>query len=117
MIDSATLIHHDAESVTVLRDELVRVYLDAHAGDGPFYTEERYRRQLDTHMRASGWALVAASIDLGPFVSGCQELGWDVCVIAAPAALKFLAVEVPRRGTRQPAACTIPSAKHKFHLS
>lgn len=27
---------------------------------------------------------------LGPFVGGCQELGWDVCVIATPAALKFM---------------------------
>jgi hypothetical protein len=31
-----------------------------------------------------------AAGDLPPFVTTCQRLGWDVCVIATPSGLKFL---------------------------
>ncbi len=61
--DDVTYIHHDAESAAPLFAELIGVYLDAHVGDGPFYTEDRYRRQLVGRMRADGWSLVAAHVD------------------------------------------------------
>jgi ketosteroid isomerase-like protein len=38
---------------------------------------------------------------LGPFVTGCREDGWDVCVVATPSALKFLdAADLARRTGR-----------------
>ncbi|GGM21359.1 hypothetical protein GCM10011608_02530 [Micromonospora sonchi] len=57
------LSHFDAGMAAALTDELVEVYLDAHAGDGAFYNEDRYRRQLAGHMKAPGWTLITAQID------------------------------------------------------
>lgn len=62
MTDQLRFDHHDAGSVAGLIDHLVAVYLEAHAGDGPFYTEDRYRRQLAGHTRVPGWSLVTASV-------------------------------------------------------
>lgn len=61
MLTELTFTHHDASSAADLVDRLVAVYLDAHADDGPFYTEERYRRQLAGHMPAPGWSGITAS--------------------------------------------------------
>ncbi|MBQ1030043.1 GNAT family N-acetyltransferase [Micromonospora sp. C97] len=46
-------------------DQLVDLYLEVYAGCGEFYSEERYRRQLDLHMQRAGWELVAASVGGG----------------------------------------------------
>ena len=35
-------------------------YLEVHAGQGDFYGEDRYRRQLSAHRQWAGWALVTA---------------------------------------------------------
>lgn len=47
----------------MLRDqflgELIHVYLEIYATEGgEFYSEDRYREQLDSHMSAEGWELV-----------------------------------------------------------
>ena len=55
--------HYRAEDAEDLVDQLVDVYLDAHAEDGPLYNAERYRRQLAMHMPRTGWELVAATVD------------------------------------------------------
>ncbi|MDG4808082.1 GNAT family N-acetyltransferase [Micromonospora sp. WMMD1120] len=39
------------------------LYLEVYAGAGEFYSEDRYRRQLDLHMQRVGWELVTASVD------------------------------------------------------
>ncbi|MBX7268750.1 GNAT family N-acetyltransferase [Micromonospora sp. Llam7] len=54
---------HDAVAAQALVDVLVQVYLDAHAGDGAFYNEERYRQQLAGHMKVAGWTLLTAEVD------------------------------------------------------
>jgi len=62
MSDDLVLNIYDADSARERFDELVATYLDAYAGAGPIYTEERYRRQLASHLKASGFALIAAEV-------------------------------------------------------
>jgi ribosomal protein S18 acetylase RimI-like enzyme len=57
------LSRYDADAARERFDELVTVYLDAYGGSGPNYTEERYRRQLLSHLNVTGFTLVAAEID------------------------------------------------------
>ncbi|MGC4849999.1 GNAT family N-acetyltransferase [Micromonospora sp. DT15] len=38
------------------------LYLEVYAGGGEFYSEDRYRRQLDLHMQRAGWELVTATV-------------------------------------------------------
>ncbi|MEV1287915.1 GNAT family N-acetyltransferase [Micromonospora sp. NPDC049679] len=57
-----TFAHHDVDSAKPVVDQLVAVYLEAHEDDGPFYSEDRYRRQLAAHMNVPGWSQVAASL-------------------------------------------------------
>lgn len=54
--------HYDAEEATEILDQLVGLYLEVHAGGGEFYSRDRYRRQLDLHMRRAGWELVTATV-------------------------------------------------------
>ncbi|RAO52729.1 hypothetical protein LUPAC06_05590 [Micromonospora saelicesensis] len=54
--------HYTAEEAQPLVDQLVDVYLDARANDGPLYNAERYRKQLAAHMPRPGWELVAATV-------------------------------------------------------
>lgn len=63
MLDRLHLQHYTADEARELVDQLVDVYLDAHAKDGPLYNDHRYRRQLAAHVSRDGWALVAASVD------------------------------------------------------
>ncbi|MFD6635781.1 GNAT family N-acetyltransferase [Micromonospora chalcea] len=63
MVDKLRLRHHTAAEAEVLVDQLVDVYLDAHADDGPRYTAERYEQQLAAHMLRKGWELVTARAD------------------------------------------------------
>ncbi|PWU52352.1 GNAT family N-acetyltransferase [Micromonospora sp. S4605] len=63
MRDDLRLRHYAAEEAQPLVDQLVDVYLDAHANDGPLYNAERYRKQLAAHMPRPGWELVAATVD------------------------------------------------------
>ncbi|EWM65734.1 acetyltransferase [Micromonospora sp. M42] len=63
MVDKLRLRHHTAAEAEVLVDQLVDVYLDAHADDGPRYTAERYEQQLAAHMLREGWELVTARAD------------------------------------------------------
>ncbi|MDO3700968.1 GNAT family N-acetyltransferase [Micromonospora sp. C28SCA-DRY-2] len=57
------LRRHTAEEARALVGQLVDVYLDAHAGDGPLYNADRYRQQLAAHMPRRGWELVTAMVD------------------------------------------------------
>ncbi len=59
-----TFEHYDAEGARPLVDALVRLQQDIYGDAEPreFFTEERYRHQLDSHMTALGWELVAAHI-------------------------------------------------------
>ncbi|MEW2381447.1 GNAT family N-acetyltransferase [Micromonospora sp. NPDC047707] len=57
------LRHYTAEEAQTLVDQLIDVYLDAHANDGPLYNTERYGKQLAAHMPRPGWSLVAATVD------------------------------------------------------
>ncbi|MEV1318396.1 GNAT family N-acetyltransferase [Micromonospora arborensis] len=62
MIEGLQLRHHSADEARGNLDQLVDLYLEVYAGGGEFYSEDRYRRQLDLHMQRAGWELVTASI-------------------------------------------------------
>ncbi|MEU4550744.1 GNAT family N-acetyltransferase [Micromonospora violae] len=63
MIEGLQLRHHSADEAKEILDQLVDLYLEVYAGYGEFYSEERYRRQLDLHMQRVGWELVTATVD------------------------------------------------------
>ncbi|MEU7943152.1 GNAT family N-acetyltransferase [Micromonospora taraxaci] len=65
MIEGLQLRHYGAVEAKGILDQLVGLYLEVYAGGCEFYSEERYRRQLDLHMQRVGWALVTATIDGG----------------------------------------------------
>jgi len=59
-----TFRHHGADSARHIVDHLVEVYLEVYAAEGgEFYSEQRIREQLESHMDAPGWGLVAALAD------------------------------------------------------
>ncbi|MEV0002263.1 GNAT family N-acetyltransferase [Micromonospora sp. NPDC050980] len=60
MVQNVRLRHYSATEAEKLLTQLVDVYLDAHADDGPLYTAERYERQLAAHMPRPGWSSVTA---------------------------------------------------------
>ncbi|WBC14211.1 GNAT family N-acetyltransferase [Micromonospora sp. WMMA1998] len=60
MTDNVRLRHYSAAEAENVLAQLVDVYLDAHADDGPLYTAERYEQQLAAHMPRPGWASVTA---------------------------------------------------------
>ncbi|MFF0118219.1 GNAT family N-acetyltransferase [Micromonospora arida] len=62
MIEGLQLRHHSADEAKEILDQLVGLYLEVYAGGGEFYSEDRYRRQLDLHMQRARWELVTASI-------------------------------------------------------
>jgi ribosomal protein S18 acetylase RimI-like enzyme len=62
MSNDLEMRQHDAAEAQALVDDLVAVYLDAHAEDGAFYNEERYRQQLAGHMKVPGWTLLTAEV-------------------------------------------------------
>ncbi|MEU8331447.1 GNAT family N-acetyltransferase [Micromonospora sp. NPDC048839] len=63
MIEGLRLRHHSADEAEGILDQLVDLYLEVYAGGGEFYSEDRYRRQLDLHMQRVDWELVTATID------------------------------------------------------
>ncbi|RAO45771.1 hypothetical protein GAR06_03289 [Micromonospora saelicesensis] len=63
MIEGLQLRHHSVDEAEGILDQLVDLYLEVYAGGGEFYSEDRYRRQLNLHMQRVGWDLVTASID------------------------------------------------------
>ncbi|MET7468776.1 GNAT family N-acetyltransferase [Micromonospora sp. NPDC005686] len=63
MREHLRLRHQTAAEAEGLVGQLVDVYLDAHAADGPRYTAERYERQLAAHMPRQGWELVSARVE------------------------------------------------------
>ncbi|MET7961477.1 GNAT family N-acetyltransferase [Micromonospora zamorensis] len=63
MIEGLQLRHHKTDEVKEFLDQLVDLYLEVYAGGGEFYSEDRYRRQLDLHMQRPGWELVTATVD------------------------------------------------------
>ncbi|MFG1913945.1 GNAT family N-acetyltransferase [Micromonospora sp. NPDC048898] len=63
MIEGLQLHHHSADEAAGILDQLVALYLEVYARGGEFYSENRYRRQLDLHMQRIGWELVAATVD------------------------------------------------------
>ncbi|MEV1016927.1 GNAT family N-acetyltransferase [Micromonospora sp. NPDC049751] len=63
MIEGLQLRHHSAGEAEGILDQLVDLYLEVYAGGGEFYSEDRYRRQLDLHMQRVGWELVIAEVD------------------------------------------------------
>ncbi|GAB3811218.1 GNAT family N-acetyltransferase [Micromonospora zhanjiangensis] len=56
------LRHYGADQAAAVVDQLVAGYLAAHADGSPFHTEDRYRRQLQGHLRVPGWTLVTAEV-------------------------------------------------------
>jgi GNAT superfamily N-acetyltransferase len=65
--------HYDTGSGRPLLARLVEVYLEVYGTEGgEFYSEDRIREQLDSHMGAEGWELVAAwaDSDLAGYVYG-----------------------------------------------
>ncbi len=53
--------HYDAGAARPILGQLIQVYLEVYGTeDGEFYSEDRYRKQLDSHMSAEGWELLAA---------------------------------------------------------
>jgi ribosomal protein S18 acetylase RimI-like enzyme len=63
LIDEPAFTRYDADHAQLIKDQLVAVFLDVYAGAGPFYSEARFRRQLDGHMTVPGWSLVTAAAD------------------------------------------------------
>ncbi|MEE3919837.1 GNAT family N-acetyltransferase [Micromonospora sp. BRA006-A] len=63
VLENLRLRHQTAAEADGLVEQLVDVYLDAHADDGPRYTAARYEQQLAAHMPREGWELVAARVD------------------------------------------------------
>ncbi|MGC4773619.1 GNAT family N-acetyltransferase [Micromonospora sp. DT44] len=63
MIEGLQLRHHGADEAEGILDQLVDLYLEVYVGGGEFYSEDRYRRQLDLHMQRVGWELVTATVD------------------------------------------------------
>ncbi|GAA2188723.1 GNAT family N-acetyltransferase [Micromonospora lupini] len=63
MIEGLQLRHHSADEAKEILDQLVDLYLKVYAGGGEFYSEDRYRRQLDLHMQRVGWELVTATVE------------------------------------------------------
>ncbi|MBQ1011056.1 GNAT family N-acetyltransferase [Micromonospora sp. M51] len=63
MIKGLQLRHHSADEAEGITDQLVDLYLEVYAGCGEFYSEERYRHQLDLHMQRAGWKLVTATVE------------------------------------------------------
>ena len=63
MMEGVQLRHRNAEEATDILDQLVSLYLEVYAGGGEFHSEDRYRCQLDLHMRRVGWELVTAEVD------------------------------------------------------
>ncbi|MEU5671759.1 GNAT family N-acetyltransferase [Micromonospora sp. NPDC047753] len=62
MIEGLQLRHYSADEAEEILDQLVDLYLEVYAGGGEFYSEDRYRRQLDLHMQRAGWELVTATV-------------------------------------------------------
>ncbi|MEH1027125.1 GNAT family N-acetyltransferase [Micromonospora profundi] len=63
MIEGLHLRHHSADEAMMILDQLVNLYLEVYRDDGEFYSEDRYRRQLDLHMQRIEWELVTAMVD------------------------------------------------------
>lgn len=63
MIANLVLQTYAAHEAEKLVDELVGLYLEVHADEGEFYSEDRYRRQLGAHRERVGWQLVTAVVD------------------------------------------------------
>ena len=64
MSDDVTLHRLDSETAQPLVDDLVAVYLDVYADADPaFFNEDRFRRQLASHMTALRWEAVTATND------------------------------------------------------
>ncbi|MGC4805115.1 GNAT family N-acetyltransferase [Micromonospora sp. DT233] len=63
MIDKLALRHHSAAESEAITEQLVALYLEIHAGDGGFYSADRYHRQLSAHRQRPGWVLVTATLD------------------------------------------------------
>ncbi|MBQ1021760.1 GNAT family N-acetyltransferase [Micromonospora sp. D93] len=62
MIKGLQLDHHCADEAKEILDQLVDLYLEVYAGGGDFYSEDRYRRQLELHLQRAGWELVTATV-------------------------------------------------------
>ncbi|MGV9764558.1 GNAT family N-acetyltransferase [Micromonospora tulbaghiae] len=83
MLENLRLRHQTAAEAEGLVDQLVDVYLDAHADDGPRYTAKRYEQQLAAHMPREGWELVTARVDedlvgyVYGFPLGSDTRWWD----------------------------------------
>ncbi|MEU1886112.1 GNAT family N-acetyltransferase [Micromonospora rifamycinica] len=63
MIESLTFRHYSSAEAEEITEQLIALYLDVHAGQGDFYGEDRYRRQLSAHRQRAGWVLVAAALN------------------------------------------------------
>ncbi|WFF08773.1 GNAT family N-acetyltransferase [Micromonospora sp. WMMD1076] len=83
MGENLRLRRRTAAEAEGLVNQLVDVYLDAHADDGPRYTAERYERQLAAHMPRERWELVTARVDdklvgyVYGFPLGADTRWWD----------------------------------------
>ncbi|WBB47428.1 GNAT family N-acetyltransferase [Verrucosispora sp. WMMA2044] len=63
MIANLVLQTYATDEAEKLVDELVSLYLEVHADEGEFYSEERYLRQLGAHRERNGWQLVTATVN------------------------------------------------------
>ncbi|MEU7608852.1 GNAT family N-acetyltransferase [Micromonospora sp. NPDC049204] len=63
MIEGLQLRHYSAFEAKEILDQLVKLYLEVYADGGEFYSEDRYRRQLDLHMQRVGWELISATVN------------------------------------------------------
>jgi GNAT superfamily N-acetyltransferase len=102
------LSHYDAKRAREIFDQLVAVYLEVYADtDDEFFGEDRYRRQLASHMGASGFALVVAydADDIAGYVYGFtlpeNARWWTGMLTEAPSGL------LDETGSRTFALCEI----------
>jgi GNAT superfamily N-acetyltransferase len=81
-LDGFSFEHYDGDSARPMCGRLIETYLEVYAAEGgQFYSEDRIREQLDSHMGAKGWELVAAwaGDDLAGYAYGFplqQGTGW-----------------------------------------
>ncbi|MEU1601828.1 GNAT family N-acetyltransferase [Micromonospora matsumotoense] len=62
MNEKLTLRRYGATESEGIIEQLVDLYLEVHAGDGGFYSADRYRRQLSAHRQRAGWVLITATL-------------------------------------------------------
>ncbi|MEU5609806.1 GNAT family N-acetyltransferase [Streptomyces sparsogenes] len=64
-VDLLTTGYYTSERLAEIRDTILDVYADVYAGDiasNPFFSMERFKERLESHVAAGGWGCVIAEV-------------------------------------------------------